>query len=216
MKHKAQKEPPLSHPAFTKRQLSWIKWLVAGSAFLALLIAVFSLSSRMAETTTVGFSNFQHSKFVLLDQNGETRRPSDFAGKPIALFFGFTYCPDICPVTLMKLIAIKDQLAADGKDADHLQILFVTVDPERDTPAHLNAYLSFFDTSVTGLTGTRADIDLALRHFGVYTEKTGDGDQYLYDHSAAVYLYRKDGGFKGTIVHNEPSRYMFEKVKSIL
>ena len=150
------------------------------------------------------------------DRNGNTRRPIDFAGKPIALFFGFTYCPDICPTTLMTLTAIKDQLAGEGNAADHLQILFVTVDPERDTPAQLNAYLSLFDTSVTGLTGTRTDIESALRHFGIYAEKTGEGDEYLYDHSAAVYLYRQDGNFKGTIVHNEPSKYMVEKIKSIL
>jgi len=116
----------------------------------------------------------------------------------------------------MTLTAIQDQLAADGEPTDDLQILFVTVDPERDTPSQLNAYLSLFDASVTGLTGARADIASLLRHFGVYAEKTGDGDDYLYDHSAAVYLYRADGSFKGTIVHNEPSEYMVEKIKSIL
>lgn len=216
MKQKVQNDQLPDHPATARRQSSWIKWLVAGAAFVAVLIAVFLLSNRMAETTVVGFPNFQDSEFALLDQNGDTRRPSDFAGKPIALFFGFTYCPDICPTTLMTLTAIQDQLAAEGKSADHLQILFVTVDPERDTPAQLNAYLSLFDTNVTGLTGTRTDIESALRHFGVYAEKTGDGDEYLYDHSAAVYLYRQDGGFKGTIVHNEPSEYMVEKIRSIL
>ena len=216
MKHKHQKDPLLDHPAATGPQSSWIKWSVVGAAFVALLIAVFLLSNRMAETTVVGFPNFQDSEFALLDQNGDTRRPIDFAGKPVALFFGFTYCPDICPTTLMTLTAIQDQLAAQGKATDHLQILFVTVDPERDTPAQLNAYLSLFDASVTGLTGARKDIESALRHFGVYVEKTGDGDEYLYDHSAAVYLYRQDGRFKGTIVHNEPSEYMVEKIKSIL
>ena len=204
------------HPPATGRQASWIKWSVAGSAFVAVLIVVFLLSNRMAEKTLVGFPNFQDTEFALLDQNGNTRRPIDFAGKPIALFFGFTYCPDICPTTLMTLTAIQDQLAVEGSAADHLQILFVTVDPERDTPAQLSAYLSLFDTSVTGLTGTRTDIASVLRHFGVYAEKTGDGDEYLYDHSAAVYLYRQDGKFKGTIVHNEPSEYMVEKIKSIL
>ena len=216
MKHKDQKAARPRHPAATGRQSSWIKWSVAGAAFLAVLVAVFLLFNRMAETTTVGFPNFQDSQFALLDQDGATRRPSDFAGKPIALFFGFTYCPDICPTTLMTLTAIQDQLAAEGKAVDHLQILFVTVDPERDTPAQLHAYLGLFDTSVTGLTGARADIESALRHFGVYAEKIGDGDDYLYDHSAAVYLYRQDGSFKGTIVHNEPSEYMVEKIKSIL
>ena len=181
-----------------------------------MVIVVFLLSNRIAETTTVGFPNFQDSHFALIDQNGATRHQDDFVGKPIALFSGFTYCPDICPTTLMTLTAARDQLAGEGEATDNLQILFVTVDPERDTPAQLNAYLSLFDTSVTGLTGTRKDIESALRHFGVYVEKTGDGDEYLYDHSAAVYLYRQDGRFKGTIVHNEPSEYMVEKIKSIL
>ena len=216
MKHKDKKDPLPDHPAGTVKHSSWINWSVAGAAFVALLIVVFFLSNRTAETTVVGFPNFQDNEFVLLDQNGDARSPIDFAGKPIALFFGFTYCPDICPTTLMTLTAIQDQLVAQGKAADHLQILFVTVDPERDTPAQLNAYLSLFDTSVTGLTGARTDVESALRHFGVYAEKTGDGDEYLYNHSAAVYLYRQDGMFKGTIVHNEPFEYMVEKIKSIL
>ena len=216
MKHKVQKDPLPSRPAATGLQSSWIKRLVVGATFVTALIAVFLLSNRMAETPVVGFPNFQDSEFALLDQNGDIRRQGDFAGKPIALFFGFTYCPDICPTTLMTLTAIQDQLAIEGTAADHLQILFVTVDPERDTPAQLNAYLSLFDISVTGLTGARKDIESALRQFGVYVEKTGDGDEYLFDHSAAVYLYRQDGRFKGTIVHNEPSEYMVEKIKSIL
>ena len=116
----------------------------------------------------------------------------------------------------MTLTAIQDQLAAEGKAVDHLQILFVTVDPERDTPAQLHTYLSLFDASLTGLTGARTDIDSVLSHFGVFAEKTDDGDRYLYDHSAAVYLYRHDGSFKGTIVHNEPFEYTIEKIKSIL
>tara|TARA_B100000989_G_C19519482_1_gene463410 strand:+ start:1943 stop:2593 length:651 start_codon:yes stop_codon:yes gene_type:complete len=216
MKHKGPIDPTPGHPAISGLQSSWLRWSVAGAAFAALLIAVFLLSNRMAETAAVGFTNFQDSEFALLDQNGATRRPGDFAGKPIALFFGFTYCPDICPTTLIVLTAIQEQLATTGKAADHLQILFMTVDPERDTPAQLNAYLSLFDTSVIGLTGTRTDIEAALRHFGVYAKKTGDGDEYLYDHSAAVYLYQKDGRFKGTIVHNEPFEYIIEKIKSIL
>lgn len=216
MKNKNQKDPLPVHPAAAGRLASWIKSSVAGTAFVAVLIAVFLMSNRMAETTLVGFPNFQDSEFALLDQNGDTRRPIDFADKPIALFFGFTYCPDICPTTLMTLTSIQDQLAAQGKAAGHLQILFVTVDPERDTPAQLNAYLSLFDTSVTGLTGTHTDVESALRHFGVYAEKNGDSDEYLYDHSAAVYLYEQDGRFKGTIVHDEPFEYMVEKIKSIL
>ena len=216
MKRKAQTDPLLSHPAAAGQKSSWIKWLSASSIFLALLIVIFLLSDRFAEKTVVGFPKFHDSEFALLDQNGKTRYPSDFSGKPIALFFGFTYCPDICPTTLLTIAGLQEQLIAEGKAADHLQILFVTVDPGRDTPAQLHAYLGLFDNNVTGLTGARADIDSTLRHFGVYAKKIGDDDEYLYDHSAAVYLYRQDGNFKGTIVHGEPFEYMVEKIKSIL
>ena len=204
------------HSTVKRFVLNPVKCLVAGGFFVALLIAVFLLSNRMAESTALKFSNFQDSGFALLDQNGETRRPDDFAGKPIALFFGFTYCPDICPTTLTTLNAIQNELAVEGKAADDLQILLVTVDPERDTPDQLKAYLSLFDAGVTGLTGSRADIASALRHFGVYAEKTSDADDYLYNHNAAVFLYRANGSFKGTLVHNEPYKYMVEKIKSVL
>ena len=193
-----------------------LKFLLGGALFAALLVTVFMLSNRMAATQSAGFPNFQDSHFALLDQNGQQRRPDDFAGQPIALFFGFTYCPDVCPTTLLYLTSAQDQLAAAGQDVDNLQILFVTVDPERDTPSQLKAYLSLFDANVTGLTGAPGDVTATLQHFGVYAEKTGSGDDYFYDHSAAVYLYRADGSFKGTIVHNEPTEFAAEKIKSIL
>jgi protein SCO1/2 len=195
---------------------NWLKFLLGGALFAASLVTVFMLSNRMAATQSVGFPNFQDSQFELLDQNGQQRRPDDFAGQPIALFFGFTYCPDVCPTTLLHLASAQDHIAAAGQNAGDLQILFVTVDPERDTPSQLKAYLSLFDINVIGLTGAPSDVATTLQHFGVYAEKTGSGDDYLYDHSAAVYLYRADGSFKGTIVHNEPAEFAAEKIKSIL
>ena len=197
-------------------QSNRLKFMIGGALFAALLVAVFMLSNRIATTRSVGFPNFQDSQFELLDQNGNRRRPDDFVDQPIALFFGFTYCPDVCPTTLLHLTSAQDQLAAAGQNVGNLQVLFITVDPERDTPAQLKAYLSLFDANVTGLTGAPDDVVATLQHFGVYAEKTGSGDDYLYDHSAAVYLYRADGSFKGTIVHNEPAEFAAEKIKSIL
>ncbi|MEC8109250.1 MAG: SCO family protein, partial [Pseudomonadota bacterium] len=112
MKRIDQKNPLPGHLSAAGQKPNWIKWLSASSIFLALLIVVFVLSARVAEKTVVGFPNFHDSEFALLDQNGETRFPRDFVGKPIALFFGFTYCPDICPTTLVMLTGIQDQLAA--------------------------------------------------------------------------------------------------------
>ena len=91
------------------------------------------------------------------------------------------------------------------------------MDPERDTPEQLKQYLSLFDINVTGLTGKPDKVRMALQQFGIFAEKRGQSkSDYLYDHSAAVFLYRADGSFKGTIVHNEPFAHVTEKLKSIL
>ena len=99
-------------------------------------------------------------------------------------------------------------------DTTALQIIFITVDPERDTPDQLKRYFSLFDVNVTGLTGSPEKVRSVLKQFGIYAEKSsqGDGDN-LYDHTAAVFLYRDDGNFKGTIVHNEPVTVITEKIK---
>jgi protein SCO1/2 len=198
------------------RKLKWIKISLLAMIFIATLVAVFLLSSRMSAKTYMGFPTFQDSAFELVDHDGVKRDPSDFLGKPIALFFGFTYCPDTCPTTLITLTAAQDQLTAEGQKSEDLQIIFVSVDPTRDTPSQLKSYLNLFDANVTGLTGSINDIKAILKHFGIYARRIGDGDDYLYDHSAVVYLYRADGSFKGTIVHSEPMEYIVQKIRSIL
>ena len=108
------------------------------------------------------------------------------------MFFGYTHCPDVCPTTLSD---ISQMLTALGPDAK-VGVLFVTVDPERDTPAVLKDYLSSFDPRITGLTGERAAIDAMLREYRVYAKKVpAGGTDYSMDHTAVVYLMNKDGGF---------------------
>ena len=193
-------------------------WVIAAALlFLGLAVGVFLISYQFAQKTTIGIPQFQDNQIELIDQNGIARNQDDFANRPIALFFGFTYCPDVCPTTLTTLAAARDDMESAGIDTTALQILFITVDPERDKPEQLKQYLSLFDANVTGLTGSLNKVRSVLQQFGVYAQKTdqGDGD-YLYDHSAAVFLYRDDGSFKGTIVHNEPIAFITEKLKSIL
>ena len=193
-------------------------WIIAAALlFLGLAVGVFLISDQFAQKTTIGIPQFQDNQIELIDQNGIARNQDDFANRPIALFFGFTYCPDVCPTTLTTLAAARDDMESAGIDTTALQILFITVDPERDKPEQLKQYLSLFDANVTGLTGSLNKVRSVLQQFGVYAQKTdqGDGD-YLYDHSAAVFLYRDDGSFKGTIVHNEPIAFITEKLKSIL
>ena len=197
------------------RKMGWV--IAAASLFLGLAVGVFLISDQFAQKTTIGIPQFQDNQIELIDQNGIVRNQDDFANRPIALFFGFTYCPDVCPTTLTTLAAARDDMESAGIDTTALQILFITVDPERDKPEQLKQYLSLFDANVTGLTGSLNKVRSVLQQFGVYAQKTdqGDGD-YLYDHSAAVFLYRDDGSFKGTIVHNEPIAFITEKLKSIL
>ena len=131
--------------------------------------------------------------FKLVDQNGASVTDADIKGRPFLVFFGYTHCPDICPATLFE---VSEVMRALGKDADRTGALFITVDPERDTPAAMKDYLSSFDPHLRGATGDRAAIDAAEKAYRVYAKKvpTTNGD-YSMDHTALVYLMDKQGHF---------------------
>ena len=131
--------------------------------------------------------------FHLEDQNGRPVSDADMKGKPFLVFFGFTHCPDICPTTLFEISQVMKSL---GPDADRTGALFITVDPERDTPAVLKDYLSNFDPHLRGLTGDRPSIDAAIKAYRVYAKKVPlDNGDYTMDHTAVVYLMDKNGRF---------------------
>ena len=130
---------------------------------------------------------------TLQDDAERTVRTQDLKGKPLLVFFGYTHCPDICPTTLFEL---SEVLHAMGKDADRINALFITVDPDRDTAAVMKDYLSSFDPHLRGATGTQQQIDVVEKEYRVYAKKvpTKNGD-YSMDHSAVVYLMDKEGRF---------------------
>ena len=131
--------------------------------------------------------------FHLEDQNGRPVSDQDMRGRPFLVFFGFTHCPDVCPTTLFDISEVLKQL---GKDADRTGALFITVDPERDTPAVLKEYLSNFDPHLRGLTGDVPAVEAALKAYRVYAKKVPvDGGDYTMDHTAVVYLMDKEGRF---------------------
>ena len=131
--------------------------------------------------------------FHLVDQNGKLVSDQDFKGHPFLVFFGFTHCPDICPTTLFEISEVMRKL---GPDADRTGAIFITVDPERDTPATIKDYLSNFDPHMRGLTGDQTAVNAAIKAYRVYAKKVPlpDGD-YTMDHTAVVYLMDKDGHF---------------------
>ncbi len=132
--------------------------------------------------------------FHLIDQDGKPADQKVLTGKWTALFFGYTYCPDACPTTLTKLGAATLKLGAKGDD---LQVVLITIDPERDTPAKLKQYLTspVFPKKMTALTGTPAQIAAVAKNYGVYYAKNGEGADYLMDHSTAIYLFDPKGQF---------------------
>ena len=144
--------------------------------------------------------------FSLVNQDGKTVTEADFAGKPMLVFFGFTYCPDVCPLSLDLLGAALDKLAETAPEkAARLQPVFISVDPARDTPAQMKDYLSYFHPSLTGLTGSREQIDAVKKAFRVYAARAKDTDangHYNVDHSSLFYLMDGNNHYLAHFTHN--------------
>jgi protein SCO1/2 len=171
-----------------RRLIVPIVCLVLGVLMLG-ATAFFTLRDRSVSvpvTATIG------GPFALIDHNGKAITHRDLEGKPTLIFFGFTHCPDVCPTTLMEISKVFELLGPQAKVA----ALFMSVDPERDTPALLKEYVSNFDSRIVGVTGPRESVDAALKTFRVFARKTkGEGESYSVDHSSLVYLMDKQGRF---------------------
>ena len=137
---------------------------------------------------------------TLTDQHGQRRTLGDFRGKVVMLYFGFVQCPDVCPTALARAVEVMQRL---GPDAGRVQLLFVTVDPERDTPALLRDYMAAFHPSFLGLTGTPEEIAAAAREFKVYYAKVPTGSGYTMDHSAQTYLIEAQGRLRIVLKHEQ-------------
>ena len=142
--------------------------------------------------------------FTLTDQNGQTVREADFAGRYRLIYFGYGFCPDVCPTDLALLgRGLKAFEASDAARGARVAPIFITIDPQRDTPAALKPFVAAFHPRLVGLTGTPDQIAAVARAYGVYAKRmeTGDPENYLMDHSAMVYLYGPDGKPIGFLPH---------------
>ena len=150
--------------------------------------------------------------FTLVGSDGQPFSSSRLAGKPAAVFFGFTHCPDVCPTTLARLTKLRTQLGDDG-----FSIVFVSVDPERDKPEDVGRYTTLFDTPVIGLTGSPAQIDQVKKQFGVFSQKVPlPGGDYSVDHTATVFLLDRSGKFVATLSPEEGNDVALAKLRRIL
>jgi protein SCO1/2 len=154
-------------------------------------------------------------EFVLHDHNGLLRRLSDFRGKAVVLFFGFTHCPDVCPTTLAELAAARRLLAAEG---ERVQVLLVTVDPQRDTPQLLASYVTAFDPTFLGLTGSPQQIAEVAKEFKVIYQKVAgkaEGD-YSMDHSAGSYIFDPDGRLRLYVSYGQGAEVFAHDIRKLL
>ena len=197
------------------RRLRLVLWVVAGLAAIAgLMLALNPPEPGSKAPTSTGLPIASiGGPFTLTGSDGRPFSSARLTGKPAAIFFGFTHCPDVCPTTLARLAKLRRQL---GKGDDGFAIVFITVDPERDKPADVGEYAALFDTPVIGLTGSAADIERVKQQFGVFSEKAPlkDGD-YGVNHTASVFLMARDGKFVATIVPEEPDATALAKLQRI-
>ena len=151
--------------------------------------------------------------FTLTGSDGKPVSSASLVGKPYAIFFGFTHCPDVCPTTLARLVRLRQQLGAGDRP---FEILFVTVDPERDGPAEVGKYAELFHSPVTGLTGSPAQIDQVKKQFGIFSQKVPDSSGgYSVDHTSTVLLFDRKGDFSGTIAPEEGDSAALAKLRRI-
>jgi protein SCO1 len=153
--------------------------------------------------------------FQLTDQNGETFRLSDHQGEVVLLFFGYTHCPDVCPVSLYEFKQVK---AALGDRAENVQFVLITLDPERDTVEVMNRYLKNYDPTFIGLTGSEAELGPVWKSYGVYQEKVPVSGQagYLVDHSAFIYAIDKQGNWRLTYAFGTDTEHLIQDTAHLL
>jgi protein SCO1/2 len=152
-------------------------------------------------------------KLALPDADGRVRTLADFKGKVTVVFFGFTHCPDVCPTTLAELAEVKRQL---GKDGERVQGVLVTVDPERDTPALLKAYVSSFDPSFVALRGSPAQTLATAKEFKVYFAKAPTKDGYSMDHSAGSFVFDQQARVRLYVRYGTGAKALGEDIQQLL
>jgi protein SCO1 len=151
--------------------------------------------------------------FELRDADGKARNLTEFRGKVVLLNFGFTQCPDVCPTALTRAVAIRELL---GQDADKVEVVFITIDPERDTPTVLKAYMAAFDKRFIGLSGDVEATKKVAQEFKVYFGKVPTGNSYTMDHSTFTYLFDPQGRLRIALRHEQSVQEHANDIKILL
>ena len=201
----------MTHSTLSRRGLL----LSGGTALAALALAGCDNGKVLpASFNGVDISRATYAQdFRLTDPDGRERTLVDFKGKAVMMFFGFTQCPDVCPTALVRAAEIRRLLGTDG---ERLQVIFVTVDPERDTPVVLKAYTQAFDPSFIGLYGDAQKTSDTAREFKVFYKKVPTGSSYTMDHSAFSYVFDPRGKIRLVLRHEQSAQECADDLRKIL
>ena len=184
--------------------------MLAGS--LPILAACNRTPSLTVHGTDITGADFAQD-FSLKAAEGGVRTLADFRGKLVMIFFGFTQCPDVCPTALVRASEIKRLLGPDG---DALQVIFITIDPARDTPEVLAGYTAAFDPSFLGLYGDQATTDKTVKDFRMYARKVETGNSYTMDHTSLSYLYDTNGKLRVLLRHEQSAQECVEDIRQVM
>jgi protein SCO1/2 len=185
-------------------------------ALLFLLATLVACSEKRASFVNTDITGLDYAKgFSLKDHDGKPVTLESYKGKVVVLFFGFTQCPDVCPTTMAEMAAVMQELGPQAKD---VQVLFVTLDPERDTPALLKQYVPAFHPSFVGLYGTPAEIAQTAKEFKVWYKKVPGKDpaNYSIDHTAGSYVFDKQGKVRLFLRHAQGTKPVVHDLKQLL
>lgn len=188
-------------------------WMLCG---LSLLLGLTACSDSAEKFNNTDLTGLDYAKdFALTDQNGKARSLGDFKGKVVVIFFGYTQCPDVCPTTMAEMAGVMKQL---GNQADQVQVLFVTLDPERDTQALLAAYVPNFDARFLGLYGDLAATAKVAGEFKVFYQKVPgkSANSYTVDHTAGSYVFDREGRIRLFLRHGQGAAPIVHDLKILL
>lgn len=206
-----EQAPPKS-TARTVRILLWVLVAIAAVGAAALFLIPREQTASLPPVTTSKATSFG-GPFTLVDGNGQSFSSQSLAGKPYAIYFGFTRCGDVCPTTLSRLVKLRRQAANDQA----LRILFITIDPTNDGPKEVGQYAGLFNAPIIGLTGTQAQIGQVEKQYGIFAEPTPhEGMGKEMNHTATVLLFDRAGKFVSTIAPDEPDAAAIDKLKALV
>ena len=208
----APKTPPKNPPRSTLKQVRLLLWLLVGVALVG-TAALFLVPRLKAPTAAPAATTRFGGPFTLVEGDGRPFSSDRLAGKPYAMYFGFTRCGDVCPTTLQRLVKLRKEAGRE----DAFNIVFVTIDPTHDGPKEVGQYATLFNSPIIGLTGSQVQIDQVKKQYGIFAEPSPHpmaGKEM--EHTATVLLFDASGKFAGTIAHDDIDDSALAKMKALI